>query len=147
MRARDDILNALNHKKPDGINKLEQSYKVLVVDDSATMRKIIGQQLKSEAYEICGEASNGKEAIELYKEMQPDVVTLDINMPEMDGMEALKRILEWDEDARVVMLTADGQKQIVIDAISSGAKGYIVKPPLKSKVCEKVRIALEGLSD
>lgn len=108
MRAKDDILNALNHKKPDGINKLDQPYRILVVDDSATMRKIIGQQLKSEAYEICGEASNGKQAIELYKEMQPDVVTLDINMPEMDGMEALKRILECDRNARVVMLTADG---------------------------------------
>ncbi len=68
-------------------------------------------------------------------------------MPEMDGMEALKRILECDKNARVVMLTADGLKQAVIDAISSGAKGYIVKPPFKSKVCEKVIIALEGLSD
>ncbi len=143
MRAREDIISALNHKKPEGLNKLDEPYRLLVVDDSATMRKIIRQQLMSEAYEICGEASNGKEAIELYKEMEPDVVTLDINMPEMDGLEALKRIIEWDKDARVVMVTADGQKQIVIDAISFGAKGYIVKPPHKSKVCEKIKKTLE----
>ena len=71
MRAREDIISALNHKKPEGLNKLDASYRVMIVDDSATMRKIIGQQLMPEAYEICGEASNGKEAVELYKETEP----------------------------------------------------------------------------
>jgi two-component system chemotaxis response regulator CheY len=144
MRAKDNIMESLNKKRPEGLNKLDQSYKVLVVDDSSTMRRIIIQQLKSEAYEICGEASNGEEALQLYKEKDPDIVTLDINMPIMDGIEALKRILEYNKNARIVMLTSEGQKETVIDAISLGAKGYIVKPPNKVKVCESVKKALDG---
>ena len=144
MRAKDNIMESLNKKRPEGLNKLDQSYKVLVVDDSSTMRRIIIQQLKSEAYEICGEASNGEEALQLYKEKDPDIVTLDINMPIMDGVEALKRILEYNKNARIVMLTSEGQKETVIDAISLGARGYIVKPPNKVKVCESVKKALDG---
>ena len=144
MKARDDIVHALNQKKPEGLNKFDKPYKVLVVDDSATMRKIIGQQLKSEAYEICGEAANGEEALQLFKEQEPDVVTLDINMPVVDGMQALKQILDYNKDAKVVMLTSEGQKQTVLDAISMGAKGYVVKPPNKAKVCAKVKSVLEG---
>lgn len=144
MRVKDNITEALNRKRPDGLNRLDQAYKILVVDDSNTMRRIIGQQLKSEAYEICGEASNGEEALQLYKELDPDVVTLDINMPVVDGIEALKRILDYDGNAKVVMLTSEGQKQVVIVAISMGARGYIVKPPNKAKVCEKVKQALES---
>ncbi len=117
---------------------------MLVVDDSATMRKIIGQQLKSEAYEVCGEAADGEEAFQLYKELEPDVVTLDINMPVVDGMAALKSILDYNREARVVMLTSEGQKQTVVESISMGAKGYIVKPPNKAKVCAKVKSVLES---
>lgn len=80
----------------------------------------------------------------MYKELEPDVVTLDINMPVMDGVEALKKILDWDKEAKVVMLTSEGQKQTVINAISLGAKGYIVKPPNKAKVCAKVKSVLES---
>jgi two-component system chemotaxis response regulator CheY len=144
MKSRDDLMYTMNRKAPDGINKLDQPYRVMVVDDSATMRKIISQQLKSEAYEICGEAENGEEAFQLYQELEPDVVTLDINMPMVSGLEALQKILKWDRHAKVIMLTSEGQKQTVVEAISLGAKGYIVKPPKKANVCEKVKAVLEG---
>lgn len=142
MKLRGDLMEVINRKKPEGLNKLDQAYRVLVVDDSATMRKIVGQQLKSEAYEIVGEAANGADALELYKEKVPDVVTLDINMPVMSGIEALQKILEWDKEANVIMLTSEGQKETVIEAVSMGAKGYIVKPPNKMKVCAAVQKAL-----
>jgi two-component system chemotaxis response regulator CheY len=141
---KDDIASILNKKRPGGLNKFDKPYKVLVVDDSSTMRRIICLQLKSEAYEICGEAADGKEAIELYKELDPDIVTLDINMPLMDGIETLKRLLDYDKEAKVVMLTSEGEKRVVLDAITMGARGYIVKPPKKAQVCEKVKQALEG---
>ena len=80
----------------------------------------------------------------MYKELEPDVVTLDINMPVVDGMAALKNILDYDKAAKVVMLTSEGQKQTVVESISMGAKGYVVKPPNKAKVCAKVKSALEG---
>ena len=117
---------------------------MLVVDDSATMRKIVGQQLRSEAYEICAEASDGAEALERYKELEPDVVTLDINMPNVSGLEALKGILSWDKQAKIVMLTSEGQRDTVLQAVSRGAKGYVVKPPNKAKLCAAVKNALAG---
>ena len=142
MKGTSNILDEMNKKRPEGLNQFDVPYRVLVVDDSSTMRKIVSQQLKSEAYDICGEAGDGQEAIELYKELSPDVVTLDVNMPIMDGMQALKRILEYDKNAKVVMLTSEGQKQVVIDTIGQGASGYIVKPPQKAKVCDKIRTVL-----
>jgi two-component system chemotaxis response regulator CheY len=78
-----------------------------------------------------------------FKETTPDVVTLDINMPEMDGITALKAILEYDKAARVVMLTSEGEKTVVLQAISAGAKGYVVKPPVRVKLCEAVKKALD----
>ena len=144
MKLRDDIMTAINNKKPEGINYMEKPYRVLVADDSTTMRKIVGQHLKSEMYEVCGEAANGQEAVDLYKELSPDAVTLDINMPVMDGVDALKQILEYDKNARIVMVTSEGQRETVIDAIKVGARGYIVKPPNKAIVCEKVRYAIDG---
>ena len=144
MKVRDDLMTVINTKKPTGMNDMEKPFRVLIADDSTTMRKIVGQHLKSEAFEVCGEASNGQEAVELYKELSPDAVTLDINMPIMDGIDALKAILEYNKDARIVMLTSEGQRETVIDAIKMGARGYIVKPPNKAIVCEKVKYAITG---
>jgi two-component system chemotaxis response regulator CheY len=144
MVRKDDLLTSINRKRPDGLNKFDKPYRVLIVDDSTTMRKIIAQQLKSEAYEVCGEGSNGKEGVDLYISLTPDVVTMDINMPVMDGLEALKAILAHDANARIVMLTSEGQKEIVMTAITAGAKGYVVKPPNKATLCERVRSALGG---
>ena len=139
-----DIMENMNRKRPEGLKSDDRPYRVLVVDDSTTMRKIIAQHLKAEAYEICGEAANGEEALELYKELMPDVVTLDINMPVMSGLDALKCILGHDKDANVLMVTSEGDRETVIEAITAGAKGYIVKPPNKARVCEKVKFALQN---
>ena len=142
MRYRDDNARILNKREPDGLRAAGDPYRVLVVDDSTTMRKIITQHLKSEAYEICGEASDGQEAIDLYKRLDPDVVTLDINMPVVDGNAALKEILAYDADAKVIMLTSEGQKETVVDSIVKGAAGFVVKPPNKKMICEKVKEVL-----
>ena len=142
MEIKEDIADQIGKKKPDGLKSNGEPFQVLVVDDSATMRKIVGQHLIAEAYEICGEASNGAEAIARYKELGPDVVTLDINMPDVDGLSALKSILEYDRKACIVMLSSEGQRGTVIDAIKMGARGYIVKPPDKARLCEKVKFAL-----
>lgn len=144
MKVRNDVVSAINAKRPDGMNPDEKPYRVLVADDSTTMRKIVGQHLKSEAYEVCGEATNGKEAVEMYKELDPDAVTLDINMPQMNGIEALKAIVEFDQNARIVMLTSEGQRETVVEALKIGARGYVVKPPNKAVVCEKVKQAIQG---
>jgi len=142
MRYRDDITEIINKRDPDGLRTVNQPFRVLVVDDSTTMRKIISQHLKSQAYEVCGEASNGVEAVEMYKDLDPDVVTLDINMPVVDGTTALKHILAYDRDARIVMVTSEGQKETVVEAIQAGARGFIVKPPDKESVCNRVKEAL-----
>ncbi|NLB29080.1 MAG: response regulator [Clostridiales bacterium] len=102
--------------------------KVLIVDDAAFMRISIKNMLTKNGYEIVGEAENGKIGVEKFKELSPDIVTMDITMPEMTGLEALKEIMKFDPSAKVVMVSAMGQGAMVRDAIMSGAKGFIVKP-------------------
>ena len=102
--------------------------KVLIVDDAAFMRISIKNMLTKNGYEVVGEAENGLIGIELYKELQPDIVTMDITMPEMSGLDALKEIQKLDPQAKVVMVSAMGQEAMVREAIVSGAKGFIVKP-------------------
>lgn len=101
---------------------------VLVVDDAKFMRYVIGRMLTRNGYEVIGEAENGEDAIEKYQALRPDLVTLDITMPKMDGITALKRIREFDENACVIMLTSMGQEIYVRDAIEAGARGFVVKP-------------------
>ena len=102
--------------------------RILITDDALFMRVTLKNILTQNGYEVCGEAQNGLEAVQLFKDLKPDLVTMDITMPEMDGLEALKKIREIDPNARVVMCTAMGQKNMVVDAIQSGAKDFIVKP-------------------
>lgn len=102
--------------------------KVLIVDDAAFMRIQIKNMLTKNGYEVAGEAENGKQAVEFFKELKPDVVTMDITMPEMSGLDALREIVKMDPGAKVVMVSAMGQEAMVRDAILSGAKGFIVKP-------------------
>ncbi len=113
--------------------------KVLIVDDAAFMRKLLKNILFSGGFDIVGEAENGKQAVELYKKLRPDIVTMDIVMPEMNGIEALKEIRKIDPNAKIVMCTAVGQEQMVKAAIKFGAKGYIVKPFQAPKVIEELR--------
>ena len=102
--------------------------KVLIVDDAAFMRASIRMMLERNGFEVVGEAENGLVGINKYKELNPDVVTMDITMPEMGGIEALKAIKQYDPMAKVVMLSAMGQEPMVMDAVVSGAKSFIVKP-------------------
>jgi two-component system chemotaxis response regulator CheY len=102
--------------------------KVLIVDDAAFMRMAIRTMLEKEDIEIVGEAENGLQAIKKYMECKPDVVTMDITMPEMDGLTALQAIMRYDPNAKVIMLSAMGQEAMVRDAIMRGAKTFIVKP-------------------
>lgn len=102
--------------------------RVLIVDDAAFMRMTIRKMLEANGYAVAGEAENGVEAVQKYMELQPDAVMLDITMPEMNGVEALKRIKEHDPKARVIICSAMGQQAMVAQAIQYGAKDFIVKP-------------------
>lgn len=102
--------------------------RVLIVDDAAFMRMAIRSIIQKSGFEVVGEAANGVEGVNKYKELRPDVVTMDITMPEMNGLEALKAIKEFDPQSKVVMVSAMGQEPLVRDAIISGAVSFIVKP-------------------
>lgn len=104
------------------------SKKILIVDDATFMRIKLRDILEKNGYEVVGEAENGIQAVDKFKELKPDVVTLDITMPEMDGIEALKQIKEIDADSKVLMCSAMGQQSMVMDAIRAGALDFIVKP-------------------
>ena len=112
--------------------------RILITDDALFMRVTLKNILTKHGYEIVGEAENGVEAVKLYNELKPDLVTMDITMPEMDGIEALKQIRAADGDANVVMCTAMGQKSMVVEAIQAGAKDFIVKPFQPERVIEAV---------
>jgi len=116
---------------------------VLIVDDAAFMRMMIKDILSKNGYDVVGEAADGVQAIEKYKEIQPDLVTMDITMPEMDGIEALKQIKEINPNSIVIMCSAMGQQAMVIDAIQAGAKDFIVKPFQEERVLEAINKAFE----
>ena len=116
--------------------------RVLIVDDAAFMRMMLKDILAKNGYEIVGEAENGAIGVEKYKELKPDLVTMDITMPEMDGISAVKKIKSIDASARVVMCSAMGQQAMVIDAIQAGARDFIVKPFQPERVLEAVQKAL-----
>lgn len=116
--------------------------KVLIVDDAAFMRMMLKDILTKNGYEVIGEAPNGLKAVEMYKADKPDVVTMDITMPEMDGIEALKAIKEVDPAATVIMCSAMGQQAMVMEAIKSGAKDFIVKPFQPDRVIESFKKVL-----
>ncbi|MCI0446422.1 response regulator [bacterium] len=113
------------------------NYRVLVVDDALFMRSMIKDILKNSGkYDIVGEATNGQEAVDRFKELNPDIVTMDIVMPIKDGIEATREILQHDPKARVVMCSALGQEPLVIESIAAGAKDFIVKPFTPEKVIQ-----------
>ncbi|MDQ0253702.1 two-component system chemotaxis response regulator CheY [Evansella vedderi] len=112
--------------------------KVLIVDDAAFMRMMIKDILTKNGYEVVAEAGDGAQAIELYKEHSPDLVTMDITMPDMDGITSLKEIRKMDPNAKVIMCSAMGQQAMVIDAIQAGAKDFIVKPFQAERVLEAI---------
>lgn len=117
--------------------------RVLIVDDAAFMRLAIKTMLEKSGFEVVGEAQNGAIAVKKYLECQPDIVTMDITMPELDGVQALKAIKGIDPAAKVVMLSAMGQEAIVKEAIINGAKSFIVKPPKEEHVIETLKKVAE----
>jgi two-component system chemotaxis response regulator CheY len=119
--------------------------KILVVDDAAFMRMMIRDILVKQGYEI-HEAVNGRDAIEKYEELHPDLVTLDITMPEMNGLDALREIRSMDGDARVLMVSAMGQQKMIVEALEIGAMDFLVKPFQPTKVLETVTKCLQPSS-
>jgi len=117
--------------------------RVLVVDDAAFMRMMIKDILKKGGFEVVGEAEDGVKAVEKFKELKPDLVTMDITMPEMDGITAVKEIKKIDADALIIMCSAMGQQAMVIDAIQAGAKDFVVKPFQPDRVLEAVRKVIQ----
>ncbi len=118
--------------------------KILIVDDAPVIRLMLKDILQHYDYEVVGEAGNGVIAVEKYKQLKPDLVTMDITMPEKDGIEALGDILAFDKNAKVVMVTAIDQRDSLMSAIRLGASDYIVKPFEDDRVISAVRKALQG---
>lgn len=116
---------------------------VLIIDDSRTSRRILqGVLEKSGSHTVIGEAANGIEGVELFRKLRPDIVTLDITMPIMNGLEALRAIMKEDKEAKVIMITVAGQKEMVVQAIRDGATDFIAKPFEPEQVIEALKRAL-----
>ncbi len=116
--------------------------RILIVDDAAFMRMMLKEILTKNGYEVVGEAGDGTVAITKYQDLKPDLVTMDITMPNMDGITAVKEIRKMDAGAKIVMCSAMGQQAMVIDAIQAGARDFIVKPFQPARVIEAVQKAL-----
>lgn len=144
MKTKQDF-PSINERKADGLNEEGQPYRVMIVDDSMFIAKQISQILTSEGFDIVGTADNGQDGLEKYKELYPnvDLVTMDITMPKMDGVTALEKIIEFDKNARVVMISALGKQDLVKKALLIGAKNYIVKPLDRKKVLERIVMTLK----
>ena len=101
---------------------------ILIVDDSSIIRKIFSDHIQKMGFKVVGVAKDGREAIKMYEELTPDLVTMDVTMPIMNGIDSLKAIKRKFNDAKVIMVTSHGEERLVMDAISNGAKGYVLKP-------------------
>ena len=117
--------------------------KILIADDSAYMRSILKDLLLRNGYDVAGEAENGKEVLALYEKLKPDVVAMDIMMPEMSGIQALKEIKEKYPEAKVVMAAAMGQQNLVVEAVRAGASEFFVKPVQAERVVEAIEKTLQ----
>jgi two-component system chemotaxis response regulator CheY len=121
--------------------------RVLVVDDSLIIRKTLSMELENIGCEVVAKAQSGQEAILLYNQCQPDLVTMDITMPIMSGIEALKAIKKINKNAKIIMVTSHGEEKLVLDAISSGAKGYILKPINQEKLIAVINKLFPNIQD
>ena len=123
--------------KPDSMGT------VLVVDDSKMSRTMLKNILEDVGYSVIGESTNGAEAVEAYKNNKADIVTLDITMPVMDGIQALKKLLAYDPNVKVIMITAAGQQSKLIEALKIGAKKFITKPFEKEEIIKNVDVVMK----
>ncbi|MEN9724196.1 MAG: hypothetical protein RJB38_2182 [Pseudomonadota bacterium] len=119
---------------------------VLIVDDVAFVRSTLSAILSQQGYEVVGEAASGIEAIELYGKLRPDLITMDVVMPKMSGIEAAQKILKSAPEARIVMISAMGQESLVMEAIHAGARDYLLKPFSAEEVLKTVAHVLQDLS-
>ncbi|TVR02472.1 MAG: response regulator [Spirochaetaceae bacterium] len=144
MKTKQDF-PSINERKADGVREDGSPYRVLIVDDSMFVTKQISQILTSEGFDVVGIATNGEEGLNKYKELFPnvDIVTMDITMPKMDGVTALEKIIEFDKEARVIMISALGKQDLVKKSLMLGAKNYIVKPLDRQKVLERILMSLQ----
>lgn len=120
------------------------SGRILIADDSSFMRSILKKVLENGGYTVAGEAPNGAAAVEKFKELNPDIVLLDVTMPEMDGIQALRKIVEFDPKAKCVMCSAIGQRWMIVEAIEYGAKDFIIKPFQADRVLTAIAHTLEN---
>ena len=143
MKTKQDF-PSINERPPEGIKDDGTSYRVLIVDDALFVAKQLGQILASEGYEVIATAADGKEGLDKYKELCPnvDLVTMDITMPKMDGITALEQIMNFDKNAKVIMVSALGKEELVKKSLLLGAKNYIIKPLDRKKVLERIAASL-----
>ncbi|WP_134684244.1 response regulator [Brevibacillus migulae] len=111
--------------------------RILIVDDAAFMRHMLSQMVAG-IHEVCGEAATGVEAVKKYKELKPDIVTMDITMPDMQGIDAVREIIAFDPEAKILMCSAMGQRAMVLEAMKSGAKDFIIKPFQKERILDAI---------
>jgi two-component system chemotaxis response regulator CheY len=137
----ENSMNPVSIVRRDGII-MNANANILVVDDAAFMRLMMKDILIKGGYNIIGEAVNGVDAIEKYYKLKPDLVTMDITMPEMEGIEAVRRIKQNDPIAKIIMCSAMGQKLMIVQAIQAGAKDFIIKPFQPERVLETVKRVL-----
>jgi len=123
------------------------SIRVLLADDHRMLREGLRRSLTDEGFDVVGEADNGEQAVQLVADLQPDIVLMDVSMPEMDGVEATRRIRATDTETRVLMLTMHADKDVLADAIRAGASGYLVKDCSTEEVAEAIRMAASGDTD
>jgi two-component system, chemotaxis family, chemotaxis protein CheY len=135
----------MSEKEPIGEKDDGTNFRVLLIDDSVFVIKQLSQILQSEKFEILGTAADGDQGLEKYKELFPkvDLVTLDITMPKMDGISTLEKIMEFDKNAKVIMISALGKEDLVKKALITGAKNYIVKPLDRDKVLLRIESVLK----
>lgn len=113
--------------------------RVLIVDDSQVMREMIGDILKNQGFEVAGEAKDGHEALDQYKKLKPDIVTMDVVMPKEHGIDAVKKIIAVDKNARIIIISGLYQKTLVMEALEAGASDYVIKPFDPSELIETVK--------
>ena len=119
------------------------AFRVLLADDLYFMRMVQKDVLEAKGFQIVGEASTGTEALAMYEQLRPDIVILDITMPEMNGLEAMKRIFALEPDAKIIICSAIGQQSLIVDAINSGIKDFIVKPFKPERLLSAINKALQ----
>ena len=113
--------------------------RILIADDARMMRRLIKNVLEARGYEVAGEAASGKEVIALYQALRPDLVTMDIVMPEIEGIDAIKQIMHSDPEAKIIVITSLGQKLLAEDAVSAGARAFLAKPFQPSELADVVK--------